>query len=317
VAERAFNNTPQADRSRPALDDVKALAAQVVAQGSAALAKRVVDELPPGKRVLALSRAVDELVQYDVAGAQRLLEQIAATQKPATDDSGRRSLNEDPEFAFGLAAKSVIAALAETNPPAALALARRVQSSSHRSMALALAAAAQPEPLGSAVFSEAMTVAKASGYDARDVTPQIAVMTHHKNAALGVQMLNELKARLSGDRNNPEPGAVSLADFAFHYARVDPAESRLLLEQEWVRQMQSRGAGGGDWGPADLPLAMTAVDLERALEMARALPNDNARFDVQRKIAQYVVASDEVRRTMPFNRWSASDTWAPGTPTQW
>jgi hypothetical protein len=40
-------------------------------------------------------------------------------------------------------------------------------------------------------------------------------------------------------------------------------------------------------------------------------------FDAQRKIAQYVLATDAVRRTMPFDRWTASDTWRPGTPSGW
>jgi hypothetical protein len=105
--------------------------------------------------------------------------------------------------------------------------------------------------------------------------------------------------------------------FAFYYAAVDPAESRLMLEREWARQLEAHGGGGSDWGPRELPLAMAAIDVERALEMAQALPGDNARFDIQRKIAQYVLASPQVRRTMPFDRWNASDTWMPGTPIQW
>ena len=51
--------------------------------------------------------------------------------------------------------------------------------------------------------------------------------------------------------------------------------------------------------------------------MASALPEVDFRFDARRKIAQYLLATDAVRATLRFDRWMATDTWKPGTPTGW
>jgi hypothetical protein len=89
-----------------------------------------------------------------------------------------------------------------------------------------------------------------------------------------------------------------------------------MLEQEWARQLENRGGGGNNWNGSDLVLAMTAIDVDRALEMAQACRRQRTlRHAAQNRAV--CLASPEVRRTMPFNRWNASDTWTPGTPSQW
>lgn len=70
------------------------------------------------------------------------------------------------------------------------------------------------------------------------------------------------------------------------------------------------------WSLVPCAMAMAAVDPTRALEIAKQIPGD-AGFDAQRKIAQYLLSSQPVRDTLRFDRWSASDTWVPGTPTEW
>ncbi|MDQ2686344.1 MAG: hypothetical protein M3Y28_00590 [Armatimonadota bacterium] len=59
------------------------------------------------------------------------------------------------------------------------------------------------------------------------------------------------------------------------------------------------------------------MDTNRALKLADGISDVNFRFDAQRKVAQYVLAPTSVRRTLRFDRWSATDTWRPGTPTGW
>lgn len=66
-----------------------------------------------------------------------------------------------------------------------------------------------------------------------------------------------------------------------------------------------------------LTLAMAPIDINRALEMAQGLPDGNSRYDAQRKITQYLLATDDTRRTLAFDRWCASDTWTPGEETGW
>jgi protocatechuate 3,4-dioxygenase beta subunit len=314
VAEQSFSNAPEGgDEGR--LDQVRTMLVELVAQGSASLAERIASELPAGARLRGLSRAVEQLASHDLAGAQRLLELVASSEKPAPTQSQFRYSGDDPEFSFGLAAKRVIAELGKSDPSAALALATRVKSPEHRAMALALAAQVQDEATAAEVFRQAIA-AGTSDYSRRGNLPQIAVMAFQKNPTLGRELFEEFKPRYTTPSTSPMD-ETSPSAFAFYYAPIDPAESRLMLEREWARQLENRGGGGNNWNGSDLVLAMAAIDIDRALEMAQALPSDNARFDTQRKIAQYVLASSEVRRTMPFNRWNASDTWTPGTPSQW
>jgi hypothetical protein len=141
-------------------------------------------------------------------------------------------------------------------------------------------------------------------------------MAYEMDRDLGAELFAEAWKNLKLDE---EKRQGSIAGFAFYYSRIDPAESRLTLETEFASGLQKGDDGGRYFWLVPPVLAMAAVDVDRALEMARSIPerDPNARFDAMRKIAQYVLATESVRRTMPFDRWNASDTWMPGTPTGW
>jgi hypothetical protein len=131
-----------------------------------------------------------------------------------------------------------------------------------------------------------------------------------KEEALGTELF-AVARKAAGDSFGPE--------FAFYWAQVNPAEARLRMEVEFAQRLHGDNPQGRFFSLVPPMLAMSAVDVDRALELARSIPetDPNTRFDAQRKIAQYVLASQEVRRTMPFDRWCASDTWIPGTSRQW
>ena len=99
---------------------------------------------------------------------------------------------------------------------------------------------------------------------------------------------------------------------------IDPAASRLLLEAaNWLSKAKPESMNP-DWAQLPIALAMAPLDFDRALEIAHAIPNEQgAGFDAQRKLAQFLLAPDEVRKTIPLDRWNCSDTWKPGTPTNW
>jgi hypothetical protein len=64
---------------------------------------------------------------------------------------------------------------------------------------------------------------------------------------------------------------------------------------------------------------MSAVDFERAVEMARAIPiktingntQSSAHFDALRKLAQFIALDPVKRSILRFERWNRSDTWSP------
>ena len=272
---------------------------EAAARGSPALAEKAAER--SGKQLAsALGRAVQEISRYDVEAAQRLLAKVK-------EDEDVRSGSY-----FDRSAKYIVEALGRTDPARALALAREVGTASHRALALAIAAQFQEKNTAASVFREAL---QASGGEPA-TTGRIAAMAYEMDRDLGAELFAEAWKNLKLDE---EKRQGSIAGFAFYYSRIDPAESRLMLETEFASGLQ-KGDDGGRYSWLVPPvLAMAAVDIDRALEMARSIPerDPNARFDAMRKIAQYVLATESVRRTMPFDRWNASDTWMPGTPTGW
>jgi hypothetical protein len=292
-----------------------------LARSNIALIERALEKIPADNRAYALGRVVPELAQTDLAGALRLLEQIPGTSRP----EGSRLSNADPTYAFGLAAKPIIARL-QHDPAAALALARRVTSESHRSEALALAAQWQPKEEGKKLLREAFTMPGSEG----EGQLMVAAIALRVDPALAQELLqsveNHLLSEDDGDRWGSDRRMSLLAALGFYLAQVAPGRSQALLEWEWARLLTSSGDRNGSRNSRILAMAMVAVNAERALEMARSIPpvvkedgseDFSARFEAQRKIAQYMVAPEAVQRTIRFDRWGASDTWTPGTETGW
>lgn len=276
----------------------------------------IAEQLGNGARVMALTDVANEIGPLYPPLLRRLYDEIGRLPEPATrPEIG----NESPAYGRAVIAPLLIEAIGENDPQGALAIARGVRSSSNgqSANALALAATFQKGEAAAPVFREAME-ATAADYRAVIAQSKIAALAYSKNPALGQQLFEEVEGRLQNrdDRGSEYSQGDDVAAFAFYFARVDAAQSRALIESAWAGSKQNRG-GERNWGSSNLVTAMAAVDVERALQMASELNNLNARFDVQRKIAQYVLASDEVRRMLPFDRWNASDTWSPGTPTGW
>ncbi|MDQ3815244.1 MAG: carboxypeptidase regulatory-like domain-containing protein, partial [Armatimonadota bacterium] len=309
LTERNYSETPGARGS--SFEGMMAALAEGVAQGSPELVEKVIEQLSPGAQVKALSYAIPEIARYDPATAQRLLERIEKMPRPASPE---RQLNSDLDYAFGQAAKAVIQAIGKTDPAGAMSLALRVKDSNHRAKALALAAQFQSKEVATTLFRDAMTAAQVHYWES--VTAMhIAAMAYETDPQLGVELFAQARTLLQ--RKRPDDSNPGVATFAYYYARVDPAESRMLLEQEFVRLMQAIGGSNRSWAAADVALAMAAVDVDRALELARSVPDERVRFEAQRKIAQYVLASESVRRIVPFNRWGQSDTWRPDILARW
>ena len=61
----------------------------------------------------------------------------------------------------------------------------------------------------------------------------------------------------------------------------------------------------------------TSALINQQLDKPVKLELNNVLPEAMRKIAQYVLAPVAVRLGIPFDRWHASDTWIPGTPTGW
>jgi protocatechuate 3,4-dioxygenase beta subunit len=287
-----------------------------------------------------LSSFVEDLARFNTANAEyalaqlegagkadalvRAIPQVARRDDPAALELLKQLGNSDgaEDFNYSRAAVSVVRSLGKRDPKAALELARSVTNDSHRPAALAAAAACQDDATAPAIWREAADAA----YNGQNPVTQlagVATRAGSKFPDLAREFLLRAKALL-----DPKNGvdffnrsAQSLPDFAYAYAPYDPATSRRLLEWEWakrIREAQSSPDENG-WLLVRVATAMAAVDFDRALEMAHAIPiktirgkvETNERFDAERKLAQYLTLFPVQRRAMNFGRWNASDTWDP------
>lgn len=272
--------------------------ARVVGPASTAVALRAVGLVPEDTlhtpRADILAQIACRMADDDPAQARDLL----ASSKPSP-------------FAYGITAVKIVDKTAATDPDGALALARTITDSAHRAVALARVAAYRPAQERVKLYREAFGLAI---YDPKGyiLAPWIAAVAYSNDPVEGASLLAKARAQVDKPDQNGYERQTDLP-YAFYSATVAPGESRMRIEIDFAR---SQARTQQTWSLVPCAMAMAAVDPTRALEIAKQIPGD-AGFDAQRKIAQYLLSSQPVRDTLRFDRWSASDTWVPGTPTEW
>ena len=219
------------------------------------------------------------------------------------------------EWSLGKLDEVAITQVGPSNPQAALDLAQGISEPYFQSIVTADAADYQPLPLAEDLYKKAESEA-ATSQGGRATPAMIAAKAWLRDKALGRDLFGDALKCIQPTPLQDQPEIQSVPDFAFYYARADQAYSRVLLEKQFAVDRQGTDSGRGRLMRRDA-IAMAAVDVDRALEMAYAIDDTNDRFDAVRKIAQYVLAPTSVRLTMPFDRWAASDTWSPGSPSDW
>lgn len=277
-------------------------ATPIIALGAPQFIPTLLAEMPQNEAIEALGETIPTVAKTDLPLARKLLEQL---EKMPSAEKTNGSSNQTVPYAFGLAAKPVIEILGPQDPKAAVELARRVKDEGQQGEALALAARFQSPKIAAPLWREAADLSRSATKIA-----QYAAQVWELNPELGEELfelaIEKLSAERFGDSSNQTAGV------AFYLAPANPAHARMLIEEAWIR---ARLPGEQGARPEALARAMSAIDAQRAIEMARELGEDG--FDARRKIAQFLLADDKARRDLPFDRWGASDNWKPGTPTGW
>lgn len=285
-----------------------------IASGDAGVARRVLDTLPEKMRGGALLRAAMSSAHVNPLGARELLAEADRLKTEKGDDLTRDAV-----------AETVVEYLARVSPDESIAIARSITSSRYKPLALAFAATGQTDSnKRTEYFREAAKAASGGEDDRMETSARIAALAFNADPTLGVALFDAMKNSLLAPpkrETDEEENGRNIAAFAFYYARVCPGESRALIEDAWSRCAQSQEDNKKNREAFPLVLAMAAADMDRGLQMAETKEalgtRDPKGFDARRKIAQYLLATPEVKRTMPFDRWGASDTWTPGTPSDW
>lgn len=281
--------------------------AKTVALGSPALLKHLIEAIDPtlGINVQALSDAIPVVAQtHGVEAALPLLDDLLQMPKPDFTGQTSHTLNSEPEWAFGQTARRLIPYLGEKSPQRALELAKRVTTKEHRVRALASAAQFQTGTAAVEIWREVVQNATTSD------SPRFAAQAWEKDHRLGEELFQVAFEKSASAMNRSWNRGNAWPFYAFYYVRVDAATARLILEREWEKSRQNKYEGA-----QGIAMAMSAIDANRAVEMANQIPDKNfASPEARRKIGQYLQTSEELRRDFPFDRWGASDTWEAGQP---
>lgn len=284
-----------------------------------ALAEPMFNELGEDQRKQVLQQAISQRTHYDVAGARTLLTKLLALEKGSTNGA----------MYSGYAAQSLVQAMAKNDPAGALELARSLPDTDvyNKSAALAMAAPYQPKETALKVIHEAADMASnANGQ--YDVVFRIASIAYTLDPALGASIFTTAKAHLEQMRGvrdvqeNYYESDDGTAAFAYYYSRIDPGESRLLIESDFARmKAKPRPEANQSWQRnnilGNLIAAMAAIDVDRAIEMAWSLPPpdkddngyNNPQVEAQKNAAQFLLLSETDRWTRPFRQWDLSSTW--------
>ncbi|MBV9469620.1 MAG: carboxypeptidase regulatory-like domain-containing protein, partial [Abitibacteriaceae bacterium] len=276
---------------------------------------KIIDELPSEQRKSVLEEAVMRGANYDPQIARRWLDQLIALEKTDLRSGG----------AAGLAAQVLIPIIGKTDPAGVLEIARSIPERFYKADTLTLAAQFQPKDVALRVLHEAANAASNQPFDKVGNLARIAALAYNLDPQYGLEVFamareawDSTKAERADGRGAGPNGDDGTAALAYYYSRIDPAESRLLLETEFSRWRRSLAGilDGQDRNKqiGSIATAMVAIDIERAIEMSWIIPTAGRnngwsppQLDAQRAIAQYLLLSDNQRHERPFNQWTNSN----------
>ncbi|BCM93017.1 hypothetical protein IAD21_04904 [Abditibacteriota bacterium] len=284
----------------------------IAAQGSPAMLREVLDSIDDGSgfEMSALAQAIPVVAKtHGFVAVEPLLKELKTAPTP-TLDTERGYSSFDRQWAYGQAVHDIISLIGLKNPAKALELARGVEEGQHgdeqRARALASAAKFQTLTVAAALYREAV---KTIG---TDDAPRIAATVWERDPKLGLELFGIARQKTEEAMKNPFPGINAWIPFAFYFARVNPAQSRLILEREWSKSLRAKV---DDDELASIALAMSPVDARRAMELARQLPGGWSE-GTRDKIARFVFADQATRQGFVLNRIGAREAWDPGS-VQW
>jgi len=303
-ARKANKNNPQAaaDVVEQFLDNY----AIVIAPAGSTFIERVVSHIPatdPSERkrlprVLPTLRAAAVLAKYDATDASGLIRRMLA-----------QGANAGMPV-YGQAVSAVVEQLAMSDPDAALALARTVIDQDHKPIALAYAASGLKKDQAAMVWRDALADALTCR-ERSALSGWVASMAAQHDPPLGDMLFASAFKSLT--KQVGLPGGMSA--FMFYYSQFDPGQARAVFEKDYVAGQLAMRATDNDAGFTPPTLAMSSIDVDRALEMAAGIHGPSSAPAI-RKIAQYVMLPPAQKHTLRFDRWMEPDAWLPGTPAE-
>jgi hypothetical protein len=289
-------------------DWLPASLAKVIAFGNVDKAAAMLEAQPINTRYSYASQIVSELVKPNPAAAMAMYHWI-----------GQDTASNNSQWARERAFCLVLPIIYKTDPKGAAVQAHAITDTNTEAQALTDLGDLMPAAAAAPLYQEAED--KATGQYNNGYSPAcVAYHAWQRDRVLGAKLFKSAYTKfvaLSAGPQQPGQGP-SFSDFAFYYSHIDPALSRILIEEQFARD--NRGSNqyyGGDSVQSDVA-AMCAIDISRAVEMAGSIKDQNQGYNTYAaglKPAQYVLLTPQQRSEIPFSQWSNSSDWVPGTPS--
>jgi hypothetical protein len=278
---------------------------ETIALGNPPLAIHILNSMPQQKRDDEIPNIVSELVKPNPDEAVAMFQQLDPEKDANT-----------ATWDYNRAACMVLPIIYKSDPQQALTLADSINDPGTQAEALTVVADLMPIAQAIPLYREAET--KSTDQPDNGFSPAcISAHAWVRDKILGAQLFKEAFDKVIGapatDQFVQEP---PYAEFAFYYARIDPAFSRLLLEKRFADD-QRNTSPYDQGGIATDVAAMTAIDIDRAQAMEYSMKDADDRFEAGVKIAQYRIATPSVRDTIDFDSWNSGQDLIPNSLADW
>jgi hypothetical protein len=278
--------------------------AKIIALGNVDKAIAMLNALPDSSRYNNVAEIINELIKPNPAAAMAIYHWVA--QEPSSS-----SLS----WAQNRALCRVLPIIYKTDPKGAIEKAHSITDSSEEAQALTELADLMPLTDAAPLYAEAEDKAfyqLNNGYS----PACIAYHAWRRDSVLGAKLFKTAFTEFVTVTAKPQVLGTgpNYPDFAFYYSHIDPAYSRLLMEAQFVKNLNATEHLGGDSDGEDVA-AMCAIDINRAVELAGEIKDPYASFSAGLKPAQYLLLTPQQRDAIPFEDWANSTDWVPGTPS--
>jgi hypothetical protein len=278
--------------------------ATTLALGNVDKAIAMLEAQPINNRYNYVSLIVSELVKPNPRGALAVYHWIA-------QDTASNNMQWAEERALCL----VLPIIYKTDPKGAVVQAHSIGDASTEAQALSELADLMPLAAAGPLYREAEQ--KSVYQFGMGYTPAcVAYHAWQRDQVLGAKLFNLAYMKFTAaSAKAHQPGmGPSYSDFAFYYSHIDPALSRILVEEQFAKDnLGSNPNYGGDSAQADVA-AMCAIDINRAIEMAGTI-QDQSCYYAGLKPAQFVLLTPQQRNEIPFSQWGNNSDWTPGMPS--
>ena len=274
-----------------------------------------IDTRAPAEQIRAYEEIVPFVAARDLPRARELFAKmealVANNEIPVEPDRNDAMYRPTPARSLNVARAAIVKALLPTDARAAYQVASKITSDGYELERLQIDAAlrlpaAEALPILRAQYVEAQKQDNA----AAGAMARLARLVEPLDAALSEQWFDEARAKLSDNPYRDDNTRAMAANYAFYRAQSDPAQARLLLENEWQRTVHAKAADEMDssiYRLQSIVWAMVPIDWERALQMMREkdeLLGDKQYNQVltQRNMLMWLLADERERREMNFER---------------